>query len=129
MPSLIAVIEAMSSAGCTSEQIAAVAHRLENRGAQPELPLGTAPAKAARACRLPDGWRPSPEARQFSIDELGEQRAKNEFAKFCDYWRAKGGKDATKLDWNLTWRNWTRTAKERVGSAPAISEGKWLSTA
>jgi hypothetical protein len=87
--------------------------------------------KSPRASRIPDDWRPSPEARQFSIDELGEQRAKNEFAKFCDYWRAKGGKDATKLDWNLTWRNWIRTAKERVGSAPREGppSGRWLSTA
>jgi hypothetical protein len=26
--------------------------------------------------------------------------------KFINYWVAKSGKDATKLDWVATWRNW-----------------------
>ncbi|MFJ3057168.1 hypothetical protein [Herbaspirillum sp. NPDC087042] len=30
--------------------------------------------------------------------------------KFRDYWVAKSGKDATKLDWFATWRNWVRNA-------------------
>ena len=38
---------------------------------------------------------------------------KTEHAKFCDYWRAKPGKDGRKLDWVATWRNWMRTAEER----------------
>ena len=27
-------------------------------------------------------------------------------AKFRNYWVAKSGKDATKLDWQATWENW-----------------------
>jgi hypothetical protein len=26
--------------------------------------------------------------------------------QFLNYWHAKAGKDASKLDWVLTWRNW-----------------------
>lgn len=26
--------------------------------------------------------------------------------RFVNHWRAKAGKDATKLDWLATWRNW-----------------------
>ena len=33
-----------------------------------------------------------------------------EFEKFRDYWIAKSGSGATKLDWAATWRNWVRTA-------------------
>ena len=44
--------------------------------------------------------------------ELGFDRsqAMTEFDKFRDYWNAKAGKDATKLDWPATWRNWLRNA-------------------
>jgi len=38
---------------------------------------------------------------------------KSETDKFIDYWRAKSGRDAAKLDWIGTWRNWMRTASER----------------
>jgi hypothetical protein len=34
--------------------------------------------------------------------------------KFRDYWSAKAGKDATKLDWVATWRNWMREAEQRA---------------
>ncbi|MNV78051.1 hypothetical protein D3C71_1715200 [compost metagenome] len=27
---------------------------------------------------------------------------------FADYWHAKGGADARKVDWQATWRNWVR---------------------
>jgi hypothetical protein len=33
--------------------------------------------------------------------------------KFTDYWRAKSGQAATKVDWVATWRNWIRTEAER----------------
>lgn len=35
-----------------------------------------------------------------------------ETEKFVDYWRAKSGANATKLDWPATWRNWLRRASE-----------------
>ena len=34
-----------------------------------------------------------------------------ETEKFINYWVAKSGKDATKLDWPATWRNWILNAK------------------
>jgi len=33
------------------------------------------------------------------------------FAIFKDYWISKAGKDATKVDWLATWRNWLRRDK------------------
>lgn len=44
--------------------------------------------------------------------------------KFADYWRPKSGKDATKLDWLGTWRNWVRndrTAPAGGSARPASS--------
>lgn len=35
------------------------------------------------------------------------------FQQFSDYWTAKPGKDATKLDWFATWRNWIRNQNQQ----------------
>lgn len=61
-----------------------------------------------RGTRLPADFQPN---LVFAV-ELGFDRsqAMGEFDKFRDYWNAKAGKDATKLDWPATWRNWLRNA-------------------
>jgi hypothetical protein len=41
-----------------------------------------------------------------------------ETEKFINYWRAKSGATATKVDWPATWRNWMITAAERAGRPP-----------
>jgi hypothetical protein len=43
---------------------------------------------------------------------------RTEHEKFCDYWRAKPGKDGRKVDWVATWRNWMRTAEQRYTPRP-----------
>lgn len=43
---------------------------------------------------------------------LTNGRATAELAKFRDFWAAKTGADATKADWQATWRNWVRRAVE-----------------
>lgn len=59
-----------------------------------------------RASRLPDDWKPEAEP------TIPSDVAERELPKFRDYWRAKAGKDATKLDWQATWRNWCRRAAD-----------------
>jgi hypothetical protein len=51
-----------------------------------------------------------------------------EFEKFTNYWRAKAGANATKLDWDLTWSSWCLNGAEyrarnsqRAGRAPSLS--------
>ena len=40
--------------------------------------------------------------------------------RFRDYWIAKPGRDAVKVDWLATWRNWVRREAERTtAAAPA----------
>lgn len=89
-----------------------------------------------RAHRLPDDWRPQQEVIDQMRHEHPEVDLRAEHAKFCDYWRAKSGKDATKLDWDATWRNWIRRAAERhpraPNSGPSAADAKvndWLALA
>ena len=54
---------------------------------------------------LPDKWRTWAIANTPLIDpDLT-------FEQFRDYWIAKAGRDAAKLDWYATWRNWCRNAR------------------
>jgi hypothetical protein len=62
-----------------------------------------------RATRLPPDWQPSQDDRAFALN-LG-LNVQSVAAGFRDYWHAKAGKDATKLDWSATWRNWCRKEK------------------
>jgi uncharacterized protein YdaU (DUF1376 family) len=96
----------------------------------------TSTTAPATGMRLPVDWNPG---------EVGEEFARalginptTEFPKFRDYWLAKAGKEARKVDWPATWRYWCRNsnAGDRVRSgfvassaagmtrAPALS-GSW----
>lgn len=60
-----------------------------------------------KGCRLPEDFQPD-----FSIafvEGFTEPQAQKLFENFKDYWTAKTGKDATKRDWQATWRNWVRS--------------------
>lgn len=50
---------------------------------------------------------------------MAAQAVAVEADKFRDYWTAKAGKDAAKLDWLATWRNWCRNAAARRPAAAA----------
>jgi hypothetical protein len=66
---------------------------------------------ATRATRLDPQWAPSAEGWRFAEAEIGLDAARRELARFHDYWAAKA-RDAGKLDWDATWRNWIRKAAE-----------------
>lgn len=68
--------------------------------------------------RLPDGWRPDPTIHSEMRVKFPHVNTELETEKFKDYWHAKAGKDATKLDWQATWRNWIRNAAERTTNQP-----------
>ncbi|WP_026501466.1 YdaU family protein [Bartonella vinsonii] len=65
-----------------------------------------------RGHRLPTDWQADMSA---AISEgLSEEQARWQEKKFRDYWHAKSGKDALKVDWQATWRNWFRREIERI---------------
>jgi hypothetical protein len=69
-----------------------------------------------RGTRIPPEWEPSPEDHNAARDEgLPEDIITREAKKFRDYWIAKTGATATKLDWPATWRNWVRRVCEDRG--------------
>lgn len=79
------------------------------------------PSVPKKGTRIPEDFQPDfDEAVRLGVPM---QMVSKEAAKFRDYWTAKSGKDATKLDWPATWRNWCRNAASRLGarSSPAKS--------
>lgn len=70
-------------------------------------PSGASP----KGTRIPSDWQLTPELAQWATTERPGFPVMAEAAKFRDYWTAKTGKDATKTDWDATWRNWVRNAR------------------
>ena len=89
----------------------------------------SAPPKQT-ATRLPKDWKPTQEHWDAAIlinSDLAPRL--NLIADtFRDYWIAKSGKDATKMDWMATWKNWIRreaqNAKSGTGTAGKKSYGE-----
>jgi hypothetical protein len=67
-----------------------------------------------KGTRLPDGWLPSESLRRYA-EERGITGGwlVREIERFDNFWRGKSGKDATKVDWDATWRNWCLSAADR----------------
>ena len=111
-----------------SERSANVERTLSDRSADVELPTPTptptptanaidAPQSAAkkRGSRLCDDWvlpKPWGEWALSQFPHWSAQEIRTESEKFRDFWVSKSGKDAAKLDWEATWRNWCRNSKK-----------------
>jgi len=81
-------------------------------------------ARSHRGTRIPDDFSPDIEA--AVADGVQRQDAERQAANFCDYWRAKPGKEGLKLDWPATWRVWYRrniTQAPRAAAPPAPHQG------
>lgn len=73
-------------------------------------PVSESARVRTRGSRLPDGWKPktcdpATKAGQV-IARRGQQWARETLESFDNHWRAKAGRDASKLDWQATWANW-----------------------
>jgi uncharacterized protein YdaU (DUF1376 family) len=70
--------------------------------------------KKARGTRLSPEWFLPLDWGEWALGEgLGREAIRVEADKFKDYWTARAGPNGVKLDWQATWRNWIRAAKER----------------
>jgi len=76
-------------------------------------PKGSLQKKAAR---LSEDWFLPVEWGEWALSEGWSRDAiRTEADKFKDYWIAKSGRDATKVSWQATWRNWMRNSKTPKG--------------
>lgn len=74
-----------------------------------------------RGTRIPDDFTVTPEMVTWARERVPAVDGRVETEKFINYWRGKSGKDATKLDWPATWRNWMLNAAERNGARASPS--------
>lgn len=80
----------------------------------PEQPSAKpAGAEAAKGSRVPEPFTVTAAMSEWAQTNAPNVDISRETENFVDYWRAKTGRDATKLDWPATWRKWMRTASDR----------------
>ena len=70
--------------------------------------------KKERGTRLPNDWQPDADDCAYAIDHGLEP--KTIATDFRDYWHARAGSGAVKVDWKLTWQRWCRTEKKGNGN-------------
>ena len=87
---------------------------MEWKGMEKRRGVASPKGSASRGSRfsgdtLPQDWF------LWTRNELGwnEGRCDTVFQNFRDYWLAKAGKEAIKLDWAATWRKWCRTEADK----------------
>ena len=77
--------------------------------------------RSTKGTRLPDDWHPSEATlarfRADGVDALGSLEA------FQNYWLAKAGANALKLDWERTFANWVKEDMVRGRSRPLEVHG------
>lgn len=75
-------------------------------------PPAAAATPAERGTRLSKDWalpKPWGEWAMAEFPQWTADKVRTEGLRFRDHWSAKTGKDATKVDWLATWRNWCRS--------------------
>lgn len=64
--------------------------------------------------RMKADWRPSETAWEWAQAQRPNLNLEETLAYFIDYWMAKPGQSAAKLDWDRTWRNWIRKTSNPI---------------
>jgi hypothetical protein len=70
--------------------------------------------RSKKACRVPEPFEITDAMEAWAAETTPGVDLAWETDKFVDYWLAKSGSSATKLDWTRTWQNWIRSAFERL---------------
>lgn len=75
-----------------------------------------------RGSRIAPDWKPDAEDVQYAKGKgFSESQIARIAEDFHDYWLAKPGKDAIKLDWRATWRTWVRRSADKMKPAQSRS--------
>ncbi len=100
--------------------------REEKRREEKEREAIASPKKDFRGSRLGPDWTLPDDWRQWAVDQgLPATVVNREADRFRDYWIGKAGKDATKADWQATWRNWVRKLVDGVQTRPIPQGDFW----
>lgn len=70
---------------------------------------------------LPNDWY---QWARVTFPATSAEAVRMEAENFADYWHAKAGKDACKLDWEATWRGWCRRSLSRGPMRPGAFRGQ-----
>lgn len=81
--------------------------------APPDEPKGSAAEKLPRGTRLPADWTLPEPWRAWALQAgMPPATVDAQVETFRDYWHARAGPGARKVDWQATWRNWVRRWRE-----------------
>ena len=94
---------------------------LETEGETETEGEGEKPPAKKIATRLPSDWEPSEELIAFARKERPDLNLRTTIMSFMNYWHAKAGQDATKLDWDKTFKNWVLKEKQGPAKPSAIN--------
>lgn len=67
-----------------------------------------------RGTRIPEDFVVTPKMVEWAKVKTPRVDGRRETEKFINFWTAKAGREAIKIDWAATWRNWMLTADERL---------------
>lgn len=80
---------------------------------------------ASRGCRIPDGWKPTSNDVAYAISQGCTEIEIEQIAlDFYQYWVAKSGQDAVKMDWHATWQRWIRVDRDGTFKRNRNGNGK-----
>jgi hypothetical protein len=82
--------------------------------------------KHRRGTRIPDDFAVTADMVAWARANAPHVDGRRETEMFINYWRSKTGRDATKLDWVLTWRNWLlkeekTSQRSRARASPPVT--------
>lgn len=85
-------------------------------------PLASPPKKPTKkekkGTRLPEDWQPSENLLQWVYKTAPKLDLAKEVEVFKNYWLAKSGKDAVKIDWERTFQNWIYRTLDFARASP-----------
>lgn len=79
---------------------------------------------AKRGTRIPDPFVVTPEMAAWAKARTPLVNGRLATERFINFWTAKTGKDATKLDWLRTWQNWLLKDQEQREARGGVKPSK-----